>query len=67
MGSLGSVLPSGASSPIFRRRSPRLSRTHAFGGSFLPASRFSVERRLHVGDNLALSNVCSCVCCLQRI
>lgn len=32
MGSLGSALPSAVSSPIFRRRSPRLLRTYTFGG-----------------------------------
>ncbi|KAG0569368.1 hypothetical protein KC19_6G085600 [Ceratodon purpureus] len=33
MGSLGSAMPtSGTSSPFFRRRSPRLSRTYNFGG-----------------------------------
>lgn len=32
MGSLGSALSSAASSPIFRRRSPRTSRTYTFGG-----------------------------------
>jgi hypothetical protein len=44
MGSLGSALPSAASSPIFRRRSPRTSRTYTFGGSFLP--RLLVSRSL---------------------
>lgn len=40
MGSLGSALPSAVSSPIFRRRSPRLLRTYTFGGSFLPDASF---------------------------
>ncbi|KAG0625593.1 hypothetical protein M758_2G067000 [Ceratodon purpureus] len=58
MGSLGSALPSGASSPIFRRRSPRLSRSYAFGGFDFS----SMKPRLYFVGKVVLAALLTAFC-----
>lgn len=58
MGSLGSVLPSGLSSPIFRRRSPRPFRTYTFGG----IDCASMQPRLYFVGKVLLGVILTAFC-----